>query len=247
MSTWGGAARLWAGGAVGFSEFPYSYNPGPFASRARFDSTYCYHWYTTSGGSIIPLAGRVLPATVDLFLVGGGGLGDEIPSPGPGPAGGGGGAGTNLVLGVPAFTSPQLTIIGSGGNVFFGGGNGGQTVVGAHSAAGGFRAGIGTGVGGNSPSFSGSAASGNAGGGGAGAAGVGTAGSGSQGGNGGPGVANDWITGSPVFYGVGGRGDGTPGITPGTPSGSPTRGSGGPAGGAFGGGGVVIMRYLRQY
>jgi hypothetical protein len=252
---WGGntPGRFHAGVVGVAPATPYSYiTTGPQA--VRFDSTYCYHAFT---GSVIngfaPRTGFVLPSTIDVFIVAGGGRGQN---PGSGAAGGGAGGEAKHVYGHTAPTTARTVNVGSGGDSVNQDGTN-SVFDGITSTRGRAGGSVTTGVGGVNNLFGGGTANGNAGGGGAGTAGAGqNAPSSSQGGDGGPGITNDWFDGTTRTYGRGGGGgSASSGVTGGTPVGvTPERGGGGGAvvlDSAFaainGQPGVIIIRYLRQY
>lgn len=234
-------------------ESPLAYIGG---QAIRADDTYVYHVFTSSGTGLTPIPGVTLPTTVDVFVVAGGGEGEDSISTDP--AGGGAGGEAILTTGHPAPTSAALMNIGSGGAGFNVDGTnsiydftGPNTLTAVRGRAGGSVA---LGRGGLNGSHGGGTPNGQAGGGGAGATGAGqNAPSTTQGGNGGPGVLNNWRTGSNELYGLGGGGAGpAPAVTPGSPGWvTPHFGGGGTGSGwplqseRQGRQGIIIVRYPR--
>lgn len=191
----------------------------------RVDSTYVYHYIrvgTNSPCYLTPLSGKPQPATVDLFMIGGGGAGFDNNATAGQPAGGGAAGVVEQATGltVPAATTIEC-YIGRGGARYTGAGRGagaagtstiwdaaGVTAGGTLIATGG-AAGLGTGVGGANADFAGGTNVGPAGGAGAGAGGVGgNAPSALTTGLGGTTVPNDWRDGTTINYGLGGNGGG---------------------------------------
>lgn len=95
---------------------PMSYSGGDWA---RVDDTYVYHGFNVNGRNLVPVTtgGPGLPATVDVFLVGGGGGGGNVGLSGNGSGGGGGGGEVKTVLGVTAPVVTTSPVVGAGGSV----------------------------------------------------------------------------------------------------------------------------------
>jgi hypothetical protein len=191
----------------------------------RVDDTYVYHYIRAGSGVpcvLSPIPGLPTPTTVDLFMIGGGGAGFDNDSTSGQPAGGGAAGQVRQASGLVVPPLTNITCyIGPAGARYTGSGRGagqpggptiwdlGSNTPGGQLTAFGGNAGLGTGVGGANDSFAGGAAISPAGGGGAGSGGVGgSAPSSLEAGPGGPGVTNDWETGSPLVYGRGGNGGG---------------------------------------
>lgn len=197
----------------------------PTGGTTRVDDTYVYHYATVAGPTgftLTPLPGKPQPATVDVFMIGGGGAGCDNNTTAGLPAGGGGAGDLDLLTGVTVPPATPITCyIGEGGPRYTGsgrgnGGNGQNTIwdtlgvtgSGTRTVAGGLG-GLTTGVGGASGPRTGGTPSGPAGGGGAGTFSGGENGiGGTIAGRGGFGVFNDWRTGVNIEYGVGGNGGG---------------------------------------
>lgn len=228
-------------------------------NEIRVDSTYVYH-ICRGDRTLTPVVGATGPATVDVFIVGGGGRGEDRGGTLPN---GGGAAGQ--VLTFLNQTTPTGSIViepGQGGGTLLGVPQPGEDSVfdvgGLDLTAGGGGAPV-NGVGGSNASFSGGAISGPviAGGGGAGGSGDGGDASPGVSGDGGPGTVNDWEFGTNKTYGQGGGGGGRapfsdPDLICGTrPPFVNDSGNGGNAqceifSDGNGTKGIVIMRYLRQ-
>jgi hypothetical protein len=195
----------------------------------RTDDTYVYHYIrvgTTSPCLLTPLVGKPQPATVDLFMIGGGGAGFDNDFAMSTPAGGGAAGRIQQATGLVVPAATTITCyIGAGGARYTGAGRGaggpGTSTIwdfagvtpGGTLTAGGGAAGLGTGVGGANASFAGGNPTGYAGGGGAGSGSAGqTPPSTLTAGQGGTGVTNDWRDGTTRTYGLGGNGGGRSGF-----------------------------------
>lgn len=191
------------------SPFPYS---GGFSKWT--DGTYAYHEFGTNGaggGSLVPVGGYTLPATIDFWLIGGGGGGAGYGSPVHG-AGGGGGE-VIEVLGIAAPVTSQTFVQGAGGASRT---NGGSSTFMGYTARGGRGATSSTGGLNGNLVTAGGTGSATAGGGGGGAGGAGVNAVGTSAGKGGLGREIVTIGGSPIPWAAGGHAGGYSGtiITP---------------------------------
>lgn len=246
---WVRGIRAAAGGPPPW-ESPFLYTFGTTGADTRVDSTHAYYiWSTFSGITLVPLPDAPLEGvTIDLFMVAGGGAGQNV---GVGAMGGGAAGEVKYVYGHPAPTTERMAIRGDGGGVL--NLKGGDTTFDGLVATGGDRGGrYVTGVGGGNGVFSGgNPVGGTAGGGGAGGYANGSdAVSATVAGDGGLYVWNNWRTGTNEQYSRGGGGGGQGGgVTFGL--GGETVGGGGrgrngvstpPINGARG---ILIIRHLR--